>query len=168
MKEDRIPFNRPYMTGKELYYIAEAKFGNMLVGDGPFTTRCHRWLEARTGSSKALLTHSCTTDLESLPSFDIVLAIGLLHHLDDAVAVDVMQLAAKALQPGGRLLTIDPCLDVSQSPIARLLIRSDRGQNVRDKVGYEGLASAVFESPRVEVRHTVWIPYTHCFMECRK
>ena len=59
-----IPFNKPYMTGKELYYIAEAKFGNMLAGDGPFTKRCHQWLEQRTGCAKALLTHSCTAALE--------------------------------------------------------------------------------------------------------
>lgn len=59
-----VPFNRPFMTGKELYYIAEAKFGNMLAGDGPFTKRCHRWLEERTGTAKALLTHSCTAALE--------------------------------------------------------------------------------------------------------
>jgi len=52
------------MTGKELYYIAEAKFGNMLAGDGPFTKRCHHWLEQQTGCSKALLTHSCTAALE--------------------------------------------------------------------------------------------------------
>jgi 2-polyprenyl-3-methyl-5-hydroxy-6-metoxy-1,4-benzoquinol methylase len=108
------------------------------------------------------------TDLESLPLFDVVLALGLLHHLDDAVAVDVMQLAAKALKPGGRMLTIDPCFDPLQNPIARLLIRADRGQNVRDKAGYEALARVCFESPRVEVRHTLWIPYTHCIMECQK
>lgn len=60
----KIPFNRPFMTGKELYYIAEAKFGNMLAGDGLFTKRCHQWLEQRTGSPKALLTHSCTAALE--------------------------------------------------------------------------------------------------------
>ena len=64
MREDKIPFNRPYMTGKELYYIAEAKFGNMLAGDGPFTKRCHRWIEEKTGCNKALLTHSCTAALE--------------------------------------------------------------------------------------------------------
>jgi len=52
------------MTGKELYYIAEAKFGNMLAGDGPFTKRCHQWLEQETGCAKALLTHSCTAALE--------------------------------------------------------------------------------------------------------
>ena len=61
---DRIPFNRSYMTGKELYYIAEAKFGNMLAGDGPFTKRCHEWLQHQSGCGKALLTHSCTAALE--------------------------------------------------------------------------------------------------------
>lgn len=59
-----IPFNKPYMTGKELFYIAEAHFNSMLAGDGPFTKRCHGWLEAHTGSEKALLTHSCTAALE--------------------------------------------------------------------------------------------------------
>ncbi|VVM97184.1 dTDP-4-amino-4,6-dideoxygalactose transaminase [Pseudomonas fluorescens] len=64
MDNGKIDFNRPYMTGKELYYIAEAKFGNMLAGDGTFTKRCHAWLEEKTGCSKALLTHSCTAALE--------------------------------------------------------------------------------------------------------
>ena len=61
---ERIQFNRPFMTGKELYYIAEAKFGNMLAGDGPFTKRCHEWLERKSDCDKALLTHSCTAALE--------------------------------------------------------------------------------------------------------
>lgn len=108
------------------------------------------------------------TDLDVLPAFDVVLAIGLIHHLDEEAALEVMQLARKALKPGGRLLTIDPCLEPSQNPIARFLIRNDRGQNVRDKAGYEALANAVFESPRVDVRHKAWIPYTHCYMECQK
>ncbi|MCA1977691.1 MAG: dTDP-4-amino-4,6-dideoxygalactose transaminase [Thiobacillus sp.] len=64
MTKDIIPFNQPYMTGKELYYIAQAKFGNMLAGDGPYTKRCHGWIEERTGCAKALLTHSCTAALE--------------------------------------------------------------------------------------------------------
>lgn len=61
---NRIPFNWPHMTGKELYYIAEAHFNGSLAGDGPFTKRCHGWLEGRTGCNKALLTHSCTAALE--------------------------------------------------------------------------------------------------------
>lgn len=65
MKSNKnIPFNWPHMTGKELYYIAEAHFNGSLAGDGPFTRRCHKWLEHRTGCDKALLTHSCTAALE--------------------------------------------------------------------------------------------------------
>ncbi|VTU15168.1 dTDP-4-amino-4,6-dideoxygalactose transaminase [Variovorax sp. RA8] len=64
MANSKIPFNWPYMTGKELYYIAESHFNGRLAGDGLFTSRCHRWIEERTGCSKALLTHSCTAALE--------------------------------------------------------------------------------------------------------
>lgn len=59
-----IPFNKPYMTGKELWYIVQAHSNGHLAGDGQFTKRCSAWLEARTGASKALLTHSCTAALE--------------------------------------------------------------------------------------------------------
>ncbi len=59
-----IPFNKPYMTGKELDYIGEAHANGMLAGDGAFTKRCHAWLEQRTGCAKALMTHSCTAALE--------------------------------------------------------------------------------------------------------
>ena len=59
-----IPFNKPYMTGKELWYIAQAHAKGHLAGDGSFSKRCNAWLEARTGASKALLTHSCTAALE--------------------------------------------------------------------------------------------------------
>ncbi|MBZ9601974.1 dTDP-4-amino-4,6-dideoxygalactose transaminase [Phyllobacterium chamaecytisi] len=64
MKDKRIPFNWPHMTGKELYYIAESHFNGRLAGDGPFTKRCHEWLETQVECNKALLTHSCTAALE--------------------------------------------------------------------------------------------------------
>jgi dTDP-4-amino-4,6-dideoxygalactose transaminase len=64
MSEGRIPFNKPYMCGTESQYIADALSSGCLGGDGPFTARCHDWLEQRTGSRRALLTHSCTAALE--------------------------------------------------------------------------------------------------------
>ena len=60
----KIPFNKPYMTGKELEYISEAHSLGHLSGDGSFTRRCQRWMEEQTGCDKALLTHSCTAALE--------------------------------------------------------------------------------------------------------
>lgn len=64
MSQHEIPFNRPYMTGRELDYIAEAHSCGHLAGDGPFTRRCHSWLEQQTGCMRALLTTSCTAALE--------------------------------------------------------------------------------------------------------
>ncbi len=64
MNKEDIPFNWPHMTGNELRYIAEAHLHGSLAGDGPFTKRCQRWLEDRTGTSSALLTHSCTAALD--------------------------------------------------------------------------------------------------------
>jgi dTDP-4-amino-4,6-dideoxygalactose transaminase len=59
-----IPFNKPFIIGKELYYIAQAVLSGHLAGDGIFTTRCHAWLESTYGVQKSLLTHSCTAALE--------------------------------------------------------------------------------------------------------
>jgi len=59
-----IPFNKPYMTGKELWYISQAHASGHLAGDGQFTKKCNAWLEQRIGCRKALLTHSCTAALE--------------------------------------------------------------------------------------------------------
>ena len=64
MTTDQIPFNRPYATGRELVYVAEAQRNFRLSGDGEFTKRCHQWIERRTGCAKALLTHSCTSALD--------------------------------------------------------------------------------------------------------
>jgi dTDP-4-amino-4,6-dideoxygalactose transaminase len=61
---DYIPFNQPYSTGKEIDYAAETQRNYHLSGDGPFTKRCHRWIEEQTGCAKALLTHSCTSALD--------------------------------------------------------------------------------------------------------
>ena len=64
MTIEPIPFNRPFATGKELVYAGEAQRSFHLAGDGPFTQRCHRWIEQNTGCAKALLTHSCTSALD--------------------------------------------------------------------------------------------------------
>ncbi len=61
---NNIPFNKPYMTGKELWYISQAHANGHLAGDGIFTKRCSHWLEEHIGSAKVLLTHSCTAALE--------------------------------------------------------------------------------------------------------
>lgn len=60
----RIPFNKPYLHGRELVYIAEAVASGKISGDGVFTQRCHAFFEQRYGFRKALMTTSCTDALE--------------------------------------------------------------------------------------------------------
>lgn len=66
MKNDkiRIPYNKPFIAGKELYYIAQAVIEGHLSGDGPFTKLCHQWFELNLRCPRTLLTHSCTAALE--------------------------------------------------------------------------------------------------------
>ena len=61
---NHIPFNKPFLTGRELEYLTSAHNSHHLSGDGSFTKKCHAWLEAYSGSGRALLTHSCTAALE--------------------------------------------------------------------------------------------------------
>lgn len=60
----KIPFNKPFMTGRELALIGQAHANGHLSGDGEFTRTCHEWLERHIGCRRALLTHSCTAALE--------------------------------------------------------------------------------------------------------
>jgi len=59
-----IPFNRAALEGRELAYMAEAVAGGHISGDGPFSRRCHEFLERELGVRKAFLTTSCTHALE--------------------------------------------------------------------------------------------------------
>lgn len=59
-----IPFNKPYLTGKETHYIYEAVKMGKISGNGVFTQRCQKFFEQKYGFAKCLLTTSCTDALE--------------------------------------------------------------------------------------------------------
>ena len=61
---ENIPFNKPFLTGREIARIEDALRGGKLSGDGPYTTACSKFIEEKTGAKKALLTHSGTAALE--------------------------------------------------------------------------------------------------------
>ena len=60
----KIPFNKPYLTGKETEYIKEAADSLQLSGNGKYTKLCHRFFEEKYEIQKCLLTTSCTDALE--------------------------------------------------------------------------------------------------------
>jgi len=101
--------------------------------------------------------------------YDLVLATGVLHHLDDEEAAQLFRLAYAALVPGGRLVTLDGVYIRGQNPIAKLIIAGDRGEHVRDELGYRRLVDPVFAKVKAVVRTDLLrIPYTHLILECEK
>ena len=98
----------------------------------------------------------------------LVVAFGVLHHLDDAACRALFSLALACLRPGGRLVTYDGCFGPDQSRAARWLLERDRGVHVRDQGGYLRLVDEAFGSPRAAVRDDLLrIPYRHLILECQ-
>ena len=97
--------------------------------------------------------------------YDLIMAMFVLHHLDDDACRKVIGAAARHLSPGGRFVSIDPCRHPAQGIIARRLIRWDRGRYVRSAQQYRSLAAAGFANIRADIRHDLLrVPYTHCIM----
>jgi SAM-dependent methyltransferase len=100
-------------------------------------------------------------------TFDLAIATGVLHHLDDGRAAKLLELARLALKPGGRFISYDGCYLPDQSKIARWLLGKDRGQFVRVREDYLRLASASFCRVEPHLRHDLLrIPYSHLIMRC--
>ena len=66
--------------------------------------------------------------LASLPRMDVVLLMGLIHHLDDESAESLFALAKRAMKPEGQLVTLDGCYGVTGSRVAKFFLDTDRGQ----------------------------------------
>lgn len=62
--DEPIPFNKPFIAGRELFYISQAVLNGNLAGDGHFTRLCSEWLQEEFSATRVLLTHSCTAALE--------------------------------------------------------------------------------------------------------
>ena len=107
--------------------------------------------------------------IDEFRGFDLVLAIGILHHLDDAKGEKFFNLAWSALKEGGRLICFDGCYEENQSWLKRKLLLMDRGKYVRTKEGYLNLARRKFTFIKTYIRQDLLrMPYTHIIMECRK
>jgi len=101
--------------------------------------------------------------------FDIAVAIGVVHHLNDEEAKSLFLLASNALALGGSLITIDPVYTPAQGRVARYLVSRDRGLHVRSEDAYLALAQSHFSGVETTVLHDMLrIPYTHFVMKCVK
>lgn len=104
-------------------------------------------------------------------SYDVVMALGVTHHLSDEETRAFFAAAKRNLKPGGRVLTLDPCKTPGQNPIARLFFVLDRGRGIRFEPEYLKLARSEIDTVKSYVVTNfmpVWIPYTHIVMEGTK
>ena len=110
-----IPFNKPFLTGKETLYIEQAVQSGKISGNGMFTQQCQTFFENQYGFKKALLTTSCTDALEMC-----ALLIDCGH--DDEIIVPSYTFVSTALafvRQGAKIVFADseernPNLDVSK------------------------------------------------------
>ena len=109
-------------------------------------------------------------DLEnSGQTFDLVIALSVLHHLEDEAVSELMATANRVLRPGGRLLTYDGCFEPHQNPLARFLLQKDRGRFVRTEEHYLRLACHSFPDVRSTLRRDLLnIPCTLIIMEASR
>jgi SAM-dependent methyltransferase len=101
-------------------------------------------------------------DNENTVKADVVFVIGVLHHLSDESCTKLFQSAHRSLNPYGLVVTVDPVLIKKQNPIARFIIKSDRGKCTRSSEGYLALANDIFSSTEHFILKNVTnIPYNH-------
>ena len=102
-----------------------------------------------------------------LPKADLVLMMGLLHHLPDEECVSLLRLARSAMKDGGKLLTLDGCYGDGQSRMTRYFLDSDRGEYIRTPESYIQIARSVFGEVIPSVRDDLFfIPYTCMVLGC--
>lgn len=100
--------------------------------------------------------------------FDLILAGGLLHHLDDARCSELFFVAQKLLKPSGKLVTIDPAYTTQQHWVSRLLARLDSGRHVRTPEAYKNLSQVFFDDVTITIHNDLLrVPYTNSVLTCR-
>ncbi len=104
---------------------------------------------------------------EDAHSYDIAIALAVLHHLNDTEATKLFNIASTALRRGGRLITVDNCHTDTQSRFEKFLLSKDRGKFIRTPEGYRDLALRHFRDVKVNVEtNLLRVPYSLVILEC--
>jgi len=109
-------------------------------------------------------------NMDSFPaidSFDIILAIGVLHHIPDDLAALACSRASRHLRKTGLFISLDPCWMDDQSWLQRMVMRLDRGSYVRRTAGYVELLKPSFANVDTFIldTDTMIIPRSICVLK---
>ena len=107
-------------------------------------------------------------DSTSLPKMDYVLLFGIIHHLNDKEINTLLILCKKVMKKNGKLIIIEPVLLDKQNIIAKLLIKLDRGSNVKSKRNYIKMFKKKFLNVYSKITVQNFIPYTWFLIICKK
>ena len=103
---------------------------------------------------------------EEFNNFDIVMATGVMHHLDDPIALSLLSLSKLALKPGGRLITYDPGKFDDMSLIEKFFVKYDRGRDIRYQRDQEVLVKQVFSNYKVSTPYLTYFKARNIVFEC--
>jgi SAM-dependent methyltransferase len=99
---------------------------------------------------------------------DVVLAHGVLHHVDDDEFMRILEFARTVLKPGGRFVFYEPCYLIWQSALSAFLMSHDRGQHIRKEQEWKDLAGRVFPHVTTNIVTSAnRLSYTCIIGECR-
>lgn len=117
------------------------------------------------GSDNVAIEGSAPDILPMQQKFDRVLVLGVLHHVDDDTARDLLRFASDQLAPGGSVVTFDPVVGPATPRSARIAMSLDRGRNIRTSAGYNQLAEPYFQQRSADTRDDLLrIPWHHYIM----
>jgi cyclopropane fatty-acyl-phospholipid synthase-like methyltransferase len=150
-------------TGVMLQYLSDVEYVGFDMSE-TYIAACRKRFGNRGTFHQCVVTPDNVADYGQ---FDIALAVGVVHHLDDAQAKNMFTMASRALSSGGRLITLDGCYTTPQSAFVRRLLDNDRGEFVRTEPAYRAIAEGIFPKVTSSIRHDLFrIPYTNIIMEC--
>ncbi|MEI8023625.1 MAG: class I SAM-dependent methyltransferase [Actinomycetota bacterium] len=97
-----------------------------------------------------------------LKTFDRIIILGVMHHLDDSQLIKLMTSLKNRLNHGGVLITFDVAFEDRQNLVAKLLAKNDRGKFVRTKEQYRKFIEISFKVQQADLRRDLLrVPYTH-------
>jgi SAM-dependent methyltransferase len=151
-----VEFLDRYCSRYEYFgFDAEARYvayGKQLFANRPEIHLYHRELTAEA--------------IQEFNDFDIALAIGVMHHMDDSLVLSLLQMAKKALNQSGRLVTYDPGQFKDTSRIEMFFVNHDRGRNIRFPEHYDRLVSQVFSTRKMYLPSLTYYPCRNVVFDC--
>jgi 2-polyprenyl-3-methyl-5-hydroxy-6-metoxy-1,4-benzoquinol methylase len=151
--------------GDALQFLPEVEYFGFDMDNGYIETAKNRY-----GSRGSFFCKKVSIDaVEGTECFDLVITMGVIHHLNDEEAKQLFELAFQLLKPGGRLVTYDGCYLPGQSRVEKFFLDIDRGKYVRTEQAYRQLIYRNFSHVTSDIRHDLlMIPYATIVFTCTK